>query len=163
MSGSLSEKRIVEWCFLSPSSVSGCTSDRRAIVSRPRYRMLASRMEMKRPRRLMHCCSPRRGDAVVQVVVGVVLVEDEPGQCPSRLVRGALPAGRVDGEDAEHERRDRGQQADVLLVEQLQDLVSPLLGPQDVVRLSVEAERGQGSLLAHVRFGEVVGEKLYHV
>jgi len=35
MSGSLSEKRMVLWCFLRPSSVSGCTWERRAIVSRP--------------------------------------------------------------------------------------------------------------------------------
>lgn len=52
MSGSFREKRIVDWCFFKASSVSGCWWDRRAIVSRPRYRMLASRIDMNRPRRV---------------------------------------------------------------------------------------------------------------
>mmetsp|Transcript_38736 Transcript_38736/g.125098 ORF Transcript_38736/g.125098 Transcript_38736/m.125098 type:complete len:205 (-) Transcript_38736:392-1006(-) len=106
---------------------------------------------------------PRGGDAVVQVVVRVVLVEHEPRQRARRLWCRRLPAGRVDRQDAKDEGGDRGEDADVLLVEEGENPVRPLLRRQRVVRLSEEPQRRQRRLLPDVRLSDVVRQQLEHV
>mmetsp|Transcript_17684 Transcript_17684/g.56563 ORF Transcript_17684/g.56563 Transcript_17684/m.56563 type:complete len:324 (-) Transcript_17684:512-1483(-) len=99
---------------------------------------------------------PRGGDAVVQVVVRVVLVEHEPCQRARRLWCRRLPACSVDRQDAEDEGGDRGEDADVLLVEEGENPVRPLLRRQRVVRLSEEPQRRQRRLLPDICLGDVV-------
>ena len=75
-----------------------------------------------------------------------------------------LRQGRTaDSENAEDQRRDGCEHTDVLLIEQHQDLLGPLVGGQQPLRLAVEAERGERRLLAHVRLGQVPREQLEHV
>ena len=64
---------------------------------------------------------------------------------------------RTRGHDAEDERGDRGEDANVLLVEESQDSVRPLRGRQHIGRLTVEAQRCERGLLAHECLGGVLG------
>ena len=58
-------------------------------------------------------------------------------QAHMHLGRAALPPDGVVGEDAEDERGDRREYPDVLLIQQHQDLLSPLVRRQHVRSLAV--------------------------